>query len=674
LALIVAVVALIISGWQLAQQLFATATDGKRFCQGSVMGIWARKTRLSWRWSQIRFETKYTTPELRMTSGIVDETKTSSRAKRVAQHSRLVYRIPILGWLAEVFNGPPSDWDSYFELTSNQLDLPLEMRKTTRPDKDPVPISKAEAVSWWIVKTWDRTYSEDSPDIVSWPILLEWIYDTQIKSIRKVEPPKSNGEPNEAHDEVDDKKLERGRNKEESEPPYRTISSEEREQREDRVVVRLVERSWDLIPPDVVRWVLLKSSLRDLLHLSLFRPLAKSTVGTMIVVAHRFGMSWLGEFNPSEGKMNAAGSGHTLTSETVRGLGMILQYNNHQESRSLQNFTGSRRGLNADEYLSPTTIADKLHCGRLPIDNAAVHRRDEEQHIDLIDVTRKLDLYTFLSKLGVPNSDMETLRDHKHQNLFGSPGRGLKHSIEEAVALLCPIPTLPDSTAHRIVWPFRSFRQPYTPFRQKEGVEELRNQLSEYITASKPGTIIMADRAESSIKYLTNSPLECLDILLAAFKPLRQNRNAPTAASAQRATEIYRQIKDIHKQTSTVFAELSNTRLSDDEAVNPFLIDMAGAQIALAVKYGRNADTIAMTEGAKENLADVETRRRFVQELARLYVEDLHDSGERTIRKHLKRTGYVDKLKPGEVPALWWTAVVRCVCWFMSMQIRLPET
>ena len=31
LALIVAVVALIVSGWQLAQQLFATATDGKRY-------------------------------------------------------------------------------------------------------------------------------------------------------------------------------------------------------------------------------------------------------------------------------------------------------------------------------------------------------------------------------------------------------------------------------------------------------------------------------------------------------------------------------------------------------------------------------------------------------------------------------------------------------------------
>ena len=411
-----------------------------------------------------------------------------------------------------------------------------------------------------------------------------------------------------------------------------------------------------------------------MLHLSLFRPLAKSTVGTMIVVAHRFGMSWLGEFNPSEGRMNAAGCGHTMTSETVRGSGMVLQYNNHQESKLLKNFTGSGRGLNIDEYLSPTFIADQLHRGRLPIENAAVHRRDEEQHIDLIDVTRKLDQYTFLTRLGVNNADMETLKDQKHQNQFGSPGRGLKHSLEEAVSLLCPIPTLPDSKARWIVWPFRSFRQPYTPFRQKDGVQELRNQLSEYINANKPGTNIMQDRADSSIRYLTRSPLECLDFLLAAFKSLRNNHNAPTAASERKAAETYRQIVEIHEQTSTVFAELSKSRQLDGETSNPFLLDMAGAQIALAVKHGRNADKIAISEGAKEDQSEGETRRRFVQELARLYVEDLHESGERTIRKHLKRTGYVAKLKPGEVPALWWTAVVRSVCWFMSVQIRLPET
>ena len=253
LALIVAVVALIISGWQLAQQLFATATDGKRFCQGSVMGIWARKTRLSWRWSQIRFETKYTTPEIRLTSGMEDRTSASGVSKHKPRHTRLGYRIPVFSWLTEVFNGPPRDWNGYFEVTSDQSDLPLEMRRTTRPDKDPVPISEAEWVSWWIVKTWDRSYSADSPDIVSWPILLQWIYDNQINSIRKVEIREKDGESDEARDAVDAKILEHGAKKEGSKRPYRTISSEEREQGEDRVIVRLVERSWDLIPPDVVR-------------------------------------------------------------------------------------------------------------------------------------------------------------------------------------------------------------------------------------------------------------------------------------------------------------------------------------------------------------------------------------------------------------------------------------
>ena len=394
----------------------------------------------------------------------------------------------------------------------------------------------------------------------------------------------------------------------------------------------------------------------------------------MIVIAHRFGMSWVEDFNPTEGKMNAAGSGHTLSSETVRGLGTIIQYSIHDESKSVRNLSGSRRGLGAGEYLSPTTAADKLHCGCLPIDDAAVRRRDRGEYIRLIDVTRKLDLYTFLNRVGVPAEEMDILRNPKPLNVFGSPGRGLKHTLEEAISLLSPIPTLPNSKARWIVWPFRSMRQPWTPFRQKEGVQELRDQLSEYLNASKPGTNIMEDRADYSIRYLTRSPLECLDVLLAAFKPLRQHRVAPNEDSAQNACEIYRQILDIHKETSMVFAAMSSAHQSDGEEVNSFLIDVAGAQITLAVKYGRQADGVAMSEGAKENLSEIDTRPLFVRELARLYVEDLCDNKERTIREHLRRTGYTSTLKHGEVPALWWTAVVRSVCWFMSVQIRLPET
>ena len=62
-ALAVALVALIVTSGQLLGQYFATA-DGYRRCQPSVMGPWAQRTRLRWRWSQFRFETLFTIPEI----------------------------------------------------------------------------------------------------------------------------------------------------------------------------------------------------------------------------------------------------------------------------------------------------------------------------------------------------------------------------------------------------------------------------------------------------------------------------------------------------------------------------------------------------------------------------------------------------------------------------------
>lgn len=62
-ALSVALVALVVALGQLLGQYFATA-DGYRRCQSSVMGPWARYTRLSWRWRQFRFETYFTTPQI----------------------------------------------------------------------------------------------------------------------------------------------------------------------------------------------------------------------------------------------------------------------------------------------------------------------------------------------------------------------------------------------------------------------------------------------------------------------------------------------------------------------------------------------------------------------------------------------------------------------------------
>ena len=62
-ALTVALMVLVIATARLLGRYFATA-DGYRRCQASMMCTWAKHTRLKCRWSQFRFETLFTIPEI----------------------------------------------------------------------------------------------------------------------------------------------------------------------------------------------------------------------------------------------------------------------------------------------------------------------------------------------------------------------------------------------------------------------------------------------------------------------------------------------------------------------------------------------------------------------------------------------------------------------------------
>lgn len=149
-----------------------------------------------------------------------------------------------------MFNGPASDWNDYFEVTLDRPDVPLELRKTRRPGVEVVASSRAEEWSLWPFGIWDSSYKNDSPDIVSWPSLLRRVYLNQIQSIKKAKGLSANG----SNIKVGSKQLEDGKADYDNEEPYQEITDQERQEGEDRVVVRLVERSWDLIPPDVVRY------------------------------------------------------------------------------------------------------------------------------------------------------------------------------------------------------------------------------------------------------------------------------------------------------------------------------------------------------------------------------------------------------------------------------------
>ena len=268
-ALIVSLIALFVSAWQLAQTLFATAADGKRFCQRSVMGPWARKTRLSWRWSQIRYETKYTTPDISMSYAIPKElirNKSYEADKATRKKRRWKYRLPVVRILTTILNGPASDFEGWFSLSDFEhvpweLAMTLHSRVTMNPIGGTRAIqgSATERISFWLIRLWLwlNPYNEDNADSVTWLRFLRAVYQTQSRSSGAT---KNTG----------------------------------------FVAIRLTERSWDLAFPDVVR------------------PLAVSSVGSIVVIAHRLGMQRKDDFSPSDGKMNAAGCGHEMSSDLVR--------------------------------------------------------------------------------------------------------------------------------------------------------------------------------------------------------------------------------------------------------------------------------------------------------------------------------------------------------------------
>jgi hypothetical protein len=73
------------------------------------------------------------------------------------------------------------------------------------------------------------------------------------------------------------------------------------------VHARLKTRSWDLMPPDVVR------------------PLASSTLGTLVSIAYRMGMIWV-SFAPSEGKIRAEGLGQSFSATIMQGLSSLSTF------------------------------------------------------------------------------------------------------------------------------------------------------------------------------------------------------------------------------------------------------------------------------------------------------------------------------------------------------------
>jgi hypothetical protein len=161
--------------------------------------------------------------------------------------------------------------------------------------------------------------------------------------------------------------------------PYREGFSE-RMQVTSLVCFTRSSRSWDFMPPDIVR------------------PVASTTIGDLVSLVHRMRLTWI-DFKPDEGMIRATGNGRSVSASRVRGLGLVVEYhsNGTRLTEQLSMLTPSSeadrvREKNVREHLSSfllrldgmRNIARHLpreHHSRLAFTGSTIERLETFHHV-----------------------------------------------------------------------------------------------------------------------------------------------------------------------------------------------------------------------------------------------------------------------------------------------------
>ncbi|KAL8780978.1 MAG: hypothetical protein Q9213_006229 [Squamulea squamosa] len=268
-ALAVALIALITTIGQVLGQFLATA-DGYRRCQPSVMGRWAKLTHRRFRWSEMRFETLYTTPRFGLHPRLA-----LSKEKDTQGHTIQHIQLDGSPYAVRASHCEPSPYDNGTELAS-WVRLMKALHIYSRHSLMRFGSGSTDSEDKTLIRT-----SEKDMDI------------TQTLPVRKC-----------------------------------TITIPN---------ITVQQRSWDFVPPEVVR------------------PLAVISISDIAIIARRLKMEWK-QFKPLEGNLQAEGDGHTISSADVRSMGTVLQI-------------GVRDPLPSEEihdlYI-PSEATDKMGFGIVP--------------------------------------------------------------------------------------------------------------------------------------------------------------------------------------------------------------------------------------------------------------------------------------------------------------------
>ena len=210
-------------------------------------------------------------------------------------------------------------------------------------------------------------------------------------------------------------------------------------------VIEMVEWSWDLMPPDVVR------------------PLASINLGDLLILCYRLRIVVdSSKIKPAERAFSADGNGHNFSPINLQGLGFVLQY---RFDRSNNRFD---EAFPANMKFIPSRAADQLAFGIIPesLSLGITHSWDlgGENYYDAIN--------TVLRTLNVSDQMRRRIRSHK-----GRPeDNDALTVVNEILVLLCPFLPISGLGIVKYICPLRhrlasllNFRESRLVFRHRLG-------------------------------------------------------------------------------------------------------------------------------------------------------------------------------------------------------------
>jgi hypothetical protein len=219
----------------------------------------------------------------------------------------------------------------HFELCHPDAANRISMRPTTRysSSMSVAPQSRAVAITGSSLSR-RRTYSrptnsrndaaddDEDEDVVSWTILLSQLHDVQELQLMYTSCLDEDGDSQRSSSNL---------------IPLSSSCA--------IVCITPKTRSWDLMPPDVVR------------------PMASTTLGTLISMAHRMGMIWI-DLLPRDGKLRAEGHGQSFSATLMRGMGIVVEYNKETTTQPFTPLELQWKWSKIHTLYVPSTDADKV--------------------------------------------------------------------------------------------------------------------------------------------------------------------------------------------------------------------------------------------------------------------------------------------------------------------------